>query len=366
MIRSARGKAAAMAVAAALVLAPGAAADEGGGGPGSFQWRLDSWHVSLGVRADFIPVPHLTTGLANSVAGGGGLPVFFTHRFGRVTVLGFAGEGGYALPAGTLPAWLGENTRILAFGHWGGAGSQGSYLARPWPDGWSVVSVNGLLLEQGFGDRFLRSRADVTEKRSAFGVLATTDYALAQDLWLSAELAARFGRARRAYAVVEDLDRAIPEEGPPDPATVRTVDARIHTQEFGGVFGGRLTWRPSETLALHVAGRVALLWRRVRLDVNDCLGDNLGSFEAPLCTGSRFVTATSQRQTGFVAVPGGEIGIAASLAPGIVFRVSGGVDYDPRSPGVRLPTATDRRPASLTFQGAVIYNVQAMLTVAIW
>jgi hypothetical protein len=367
-LQGARRGVAALLLACAGALSPASARAQASdaGAPGTYLWRPGAWHAALGYRADWFSVPGLTTGLANNFSGSGGLPVFFTHRFGGLSVHSLVGEGGYAFAPGALPAWLGANARVVVFGQWGGATSQGSFLQRRSPDGWSVVSVDGLRLGESFGDRLLRSRADVTEKRSSIGLRATTDYALAPAWWVSAEVAAFIGRARRAYAVVEDLDRGDSDDDSSPFAIVRTVDARIHTREYGGVLGLRFTWRPIETLSVFAAGRVALLWRRVRLDAHDCLGDNLGTFAAPFCTGSLFVTATSQRHAGFVAMPGSEIGFAYAPVAGIVVRVAGGIDYDPRSPGVRLPTATDRRPASLTFHGAVIYSVQATLTVALW
>lgn len=368
-MRFARGRRAATraAFAAALAVAAGAApatADEIGA-PGAFLWRHDAWHVSLGPRIETRGVAPLTTGLANNFSfGGGGLPIFFTHRFGGLMLYGLAGELGYALPAGAPPPWLGDHARIFLFGRalWGGA--QGSDLASGAPNGWSLVSVDNQRLAERFGQTNLTSLARVDERRWTLGLVATTDYALGAALFFSPALGLQIGRGRRGFRIVETLGEDTSDESflPP---LVRTVDARVRTDDWGGTLGARLTWRPSETLAFHIGGRVAFLARTVRLDVGDCLGTGRGGAD-PVCTGSVWITAAASRRSLLAVVPAGEIGLAYAPRPGWLLAIVGGLEFDPHSPGLALPTASDRRPARIEFRGHLGFNFEARLTVAFW
>lgn len=356
MIGSTRALGVLAAAALSLSLAPAAGADEIGP-QGSFMWRHGGWHATGGFRGDWVKAPSLTTGLANRNAVHGGLPIFFTHDIGRLAIFGFEGEVGYAFRAGALPPWLGANTRVAVFGRYGASGSQNAQAERFSQTGWSVVSVDGSRLVDEDDPSTLRSGARLQETRAAFGLRATTDYALAPSWILTPEIGGQFGWSRRTYRIAEDLDQN---------DFVRTANLKLRSDDVGGVLGLRLTWRPTHFLAVHVGGRVALLARRTKLDASDCMGTDVGGANTIICSGSVYTTATANTRTVFAAVPAGEIGVAYSPNAGTVIRLVGGIEFDTKSPGVRLPTATNRAAASVIHGSTVNYTIQAQVTVLVW
>ncbi len=105
---------------------------------------------------------------------------------------------------------------------------------------------------------------------------------------------------------------------------------------------------------------------RTKLDASDCMGTDVGGANTIICSGSVYTTATANTRTVFAAVPAGEIGVAYSPNAGTVIRLVGGIEFDTKSPGVRLPTATNRAAASVIHGSTVNYTIQAQVTVLVW
>ncbi|HEY7608879.1 MAG TPA: hypothetical protein VIF14_06570 [Alphaproteobacteria bacterium] len=303
--------------------------------PGAEMLVPGKWYFGAGYRYQTIRLPRIDNAM-RSLPSAAALttlePDFNAH--------GLNGSIGYVYRDGAYPAWLGQNLRVEVNGWWVTSNYQstgGNFGTIP---SISLFRIDGV--NSGISGAHLDTSSSirVVAQQWQIALRAATDHPLTPQWFVSPEIAIIGGRQNDDYKLFE---RGV--------QTATFNDQRIYdvnTTRIGGQFGSRLTYKPINTVAFHVGGYVGVLHTSASLKALEVFS-----------TGTPVIVNVNNDRSAAAFITGGQVGAAVS---GGFFTLSlvGGVDYNSKAAGVRVPTFADSAPISLVFDSAVNYH--AMLT----
>lgn len=308
--------------------------------PGAEMLIPGHWYFGSGYRYQTIRLPRIDNAMRSLPSAAA-----LTTLEPDFAANGFNGSIGYVYRQGAYPAWLGQNLRVEVSGWWVTANHSstgGNFGTIP---AISLFRIDGV--NSGIAGAHLDTSSSirVVSQQWQIALRAATDYPLAPQWYLSPEIAIIGGRQLDDYKLFE---RGV--------QTATFNDQRIYdvnTTRIGGQFGTRLTYKPINTVALHVGGYVGMLHTSASLKALEVFS-----------TGTPVIINVSDNRSAAALIAGGQAGIAIS---GGFFTISlvGGVDYNSKVAGVRVPTFADSAPISIVFDNAVNYHAMATLKLRI-
>lgn len=295
-----------------------------------------SWYAAAGYRYQTIKLPSIVNAM-RAVPSAAPLvtlePEFDAH--------GINGSIGYVYREGRYPAWLGRNLRVEVNGWWVTANhlsEGGSFGTIP---AISLIRIDGV--NSGLAGAHLNTLSTIraVSQQWQIALRAATDYPLAPLWFVTPEIVVLGGRQFDDYKLFERGQQ-----------TVMFNDQRfydVNTTRIGGHGGARLTFKPTGTIALHVGGYAGMLHTSASLQALEVFS-----------TGVPLILNVSHDRSAAAFVAGGQAGAAVS-AGYFIISVVGGVDYNSKVAGVRVPTFADPAPISLFYESRWNYHVMASL-----
>lgn len=304
--------------------------------PGAEMVLHGNWYIGSGYRYQTIRLPRIDNAM-RALPNPGALatlePDFSAH--------GFNGTVGYVYRQGVYPAWLGQNLRVEVGGSWVTSNYQSSGGNFGTIPAISLFRVDGV--NSGLAGLHLNTTSSirVVSQHWQLALRAASDFPLTPQWFVSPEIAIIGGRQFDDYKLLETGQQ-----------TFAFVDQRtydVNTTRIGGHGGARLTYKPINTIALHVSGYAGMLYTRASLRA-------LETFS----TGTPLTINASDSRTAAAFITGGQVGASAS-AGFFILSVAGGIDYNSRVAGVRVPTFADTGPIGIVYDNAVNYHVLVTL-----
>jgi hypothetical protein len=299
------------------------------------------WYVGTGYRFQTIKLPPIDNAMR-------ALP----SRNALITLEpdlsahGVNGSLGYAFRPGAFPAWLGQNVRAELIGWWVTANHSFEGAAPGTITSISLLRVDGV--NSGLAGLHLGTQTTIraVSQQWQIALRFVSDYSLAPQWIVSPEIVALGGRQNDDYKLFErGQQTALFQDR-------RTYD--VNTTRIGGHVGGRLTFKVVEWFAVHVGGYAGALHTDA----------SLRAFEELSVVGVTYASASASR-TALAFIAGGQTGITIS-AGYVILALSGGIDYNSRVAGVRVPTFADPGPISIKFTRELNYNVMATVKVRLF
>ncbi|MCW5772798.1 MAG: hypothetical protein KIT16_14230 [Rhodospirillaceae bacterium] len=312
--------------------------------PGAEMMVGGNFYVGGGYRFQTIKLPRIVNAMR-------ALPSANALLSLRPELAGHGANGslGYAFRDGTFPAWLGQNQRVEVGGYWvstGYASAAGNF---------GSIASTSLILVDGSNSVLTGLHLDtyssirVTAQRWQLWLRFATDYPVAPQWIVSPEIAIIGGRQYDDYKTFERGQQTFQFRDS------RTYD--LNTSRIGGQVGGRVTYKLREWLAIHVGGYVGALHSEASLRAFE---------EFQLVGGTTTYTTVNASRSTMALIAGGQAGLTIGFGGPVILVLSGGIDYDSRVAGVRVPTFADGGPAGITFKPEVNYTAMATLKVRIY
>ena len=349
---------------AALVLgaATTAHAQEYLGAPGAEMWQ-NGWYVGAGYRWQRDSLSTFDHQVFFRDTNGVFQPA---HRIElHVIKHGPNALIGYALPDGTLPAWLGRNVRVDLGGWYVVGDGEGSSFRQGRVTAFRTTRINGItnLVGAGGGGESSRVSVRVTTADWRLNLRAATDFTVREHvLFFSPWVAVMGGQAQSKYS--QRYDDTFGQ--------VNALNAKIRSDEIGAQLGGKFTVKATPWLAFNLGGFAGFLHRRAHMNGSDCF--SVGGPTVPCNTPPAaifFTSSVSETRSRTAFVGGGEAGIA--FAPGDSWQISltGSIAYDSAVPSYRGPvagptTGSQGTPSGVKFTGEIGYAVMARFALKLW
>ena len=325
-----------LAAVALAGFAPSAEAQEDLWAPGAEMLVHGNWYAGAGYRYQTIRLPRIDNAM-RALPNPGALATLEPD----FPANGFNGSVGYVHREGAYPAWLGRNLRVEVNGWWVTANYQSSGGNFGTIPAISLIRIDGV--NSGLAGLHLNTTSTIraVSQQWQLALRAASDYPLSQQWFLSPEIAIIGGRQHDDYKLFESGQQ-----------TFAFSDQRIYdlnTTRIGGHGGARLTYKPINTIALHVSGYAGMVYTSASLRALEVFS-----------TGTPTVINVESSRTTPAFITGGQVG--ASVTGGyFILSVAGGIDYTSKVAGVRVPTFADSAPIGIVFESAVNYHVMATL-----
>lgn len=278
-----------------------------------------------------------------------------------LTLIVPGGTLGYVLPDGTLPAWMGRSVRVSLTGAYvGGYGSsQSSILVSPSAQVYQT-SVDGRFgAGTGIGTpALLTDRIKIDQDGFELALRIASDMPIGPGLVISPSLGVFGGYSKTTFDHTGKYFLPTLALN----AAAHSINEELSTMKVGLDVGLGVTWRPWSNIALSMAGRAGMVWKRAQLDASDCYQFGIGISEcttpqgAPF-TGLQFATSTDDEASKFGFA--GSVYLAATYDGGwVVLTVGGFFGWESAVAGVRNPVnsvgiaavgSQIARPASVQF-----------------
>jgi len=346
-------------VAAAAYAGPGNAQDLYGPPPfASLVWQQSGFYGTIGGRFENRGIGPVNSARFHGGSTSPGLSIEPNPNLG-----GPAAAIGYAFRDGTVPAWLGANFRVELSGWWlTGSDTATRSTFTPVGTPTAVATLNGFTPVVGLLGANLTEDGSATATMHLFRarVRIASDMPLAPSFVLSPFVGPAGGETQLKYSLrVNDLANGVP-------ALIYAQNVKIRWSDIGGTAGARLTYSALPWLQLHVSGHADLVYRRARLDADDCFGVFVAF--GGVCAANAGVpsSAISARANRFAVIAGGEAGVTF-VGSFYLITIAGGAEHDTRVPALRVQqpgpaTGTTGTSATLRFLGQTSYNASARLT----
>ena len=212
----------------------------------------------------------------------------------------------------------------------------------------SLVRIDGV--NSGLSGLHLGTESTIraTSQQWQAALRMMTDYSLSPDWIFSPEIAILGGRQNDNYKLFERGQQTFLFNDR------RTYD--VDTTRIGGWIGSRVSYKPIAWLALHVGGYIGAAHTEA----------SLRAFEELSSGGGLTNVSVSTSRSALALIAGGQAGVTIGSGGPVIFVVSGGVDYNSRVAGVRVPTFADPGPISVKFDSAWNYNVTATVKLRLY
>jgi hypothetical protein len=310
--------------------------------PGAERFQNGYWYIGTGYRFQTLKLPRIDNAMralpsANALVSL--RPEFSAH--------GMSGYVGHAFQQGSYPVWAGENLRVELIGWWvttnhrAAGGETGDITSI------SLLRIDGI--NSGLAGLHLDTQSTIraVSQQWQIALRLATDYPLAPQWIFSPEIAVLGGLQNDDYKLFERGQQ-----------TNLFQDRRaydVNTTRIGGHVGGRLTFKLVEWFAVHVAGYAGAVHTEASLRAFEELNTGIAVTNVSVSTS----------RTALAFITGGQAGFTVSTGY-VILVVSGGVDYNSRVAGVRVPTFADPGSIGIKFTRELNYNVMATVKVRLF
>jgi len=311
--------------------------------PGADMVVPGDWYVAPGYRNQSIKLPRIDNAM-RALPSANAL-VSLRPEF---TASGINGTIGYAFRENTLPLWMGTNVRAEVTGYWVTANHKFAAETPGTIPNISLFRIDGVTT--GLSGLHLGTQSTIraTSQQWQAALRMLSDYALAPQWILSPEIAIVGGRQNDDYKLFERGQQTNLFNDR------RTYD--VDTTRIGGWVGSRITYKPIAWLALHAGGYVGAAHTSASLRAFEEFNSGVGITNVSVSTS----------RTTLALIAGGQAGVTLGSGGPVIFVVAGGIDYNSRVAGVRVPTFADPGPIRIEFQGAWNYNVTATVKLRLY
>lgn len=312
-----------------------------------------SFYATIGGKVEFQNLPRYVSNLFDP----SGNPVGSFRP--DALVAGPTGAIGYVLPAGSVPAWLGNNFRLELAGGWQGGGGREHSTTRQRAGGGRYYTLTGTVFGYGFaGGATTDSALSVNHDQWKIELVAKSDYALAPR-WSVTPFFAVGGGATNTRYFLRELTTFFGVG-----FSRQLLDERAQMWHVGARAGGQLAWQATAALKISLGGFVGFAHQEARYTGQNCVGFLNSEFTTCDVPGV-FAAATSavtNSSTTLAFLGGAGAGAAYDLGWATI-SLGGHFSYNSKTPGIRHPSAADPRAAGLVYTGEFAYGGHLKITI---